>query len=415
MVPAGLIGGEGTADADGGGGVDNTPTDSDEEAYEIQQKKDEALLRWTTLCLLKASDPKTDLAASQERLTEKVDDWMLKMVMKIHLEDDKCQHSSESQESASATGTSANIVPTDDMKELTKNEESKELKELKQRMKAREKAEWERERQLILDGKMKLKKAHLLNQDSALKLHHEKIQIKRKHSKRSRLSRTPVHIKSTITSCGVSAASSGTASGSTTSSCMSSPKSVIKLSGPSGMNKVKANAFLDRKQTVAGADRLILENEELEEDERDKETIPCLKDQREGGISGGPPNPVCHHLRGFNWLSRYHNACDEVGAFLDNQNHHQTMNDVETSTETVVAQLFHNEGNDKLKNDLDKVTVEDSADEGQNINEMNGDDGHKEGLKANDPVFAALDDAKDLDDMFRIAEILVNPNSYGIK
>ena len=37
----------------------------------------------------------------------------------------------------------------------------------------------------------------------------------------------------------------------------------------------------------------------------------------------------------------------------------------------------------------------------------------KEAQRIN-PIYAALDDAEDVEDMFRIAEIWVNPKSYGL-
>ena len=91
--------------------------------------------------------------------------------------------------------------------------------------------------------------------------------------------------------------------------------------------------------------------------------------------------------------------------YLDNSDKIQTMNDVEDATETVVAQLVYDEGKDELKSDLDELDDD----------EINDNfDGKKNKLKRINPVFAALDDAKDVDDMFRIAEIWVNPISYGI-
>ena len=268
MVAAGLLGGQGTSHSGGGGGVKNKSTDIGQE--DNQQKKEKARQRWKLLCLVKTSDPKSDVAARQERITEKVDDWMRKMVMKMHLGDDERQRSGEGQCFTAAmhrhTFSSAarfliknkisaptSISPKDEMEKLMKNEESRQLNEQKQRMEAREQAEWERERQLILEGKIKLKKEHLLKQDPLIKLHYQKIQMKRKASKGSRSPKPSVHRKSTISSGGTHTTSSGTGPGSTTSS--SGPKSAIKLRWSSAMSRVKANAILQRKKAAEEAER----------------------------------------------------------------------------------------------------------------------------------------------------------------
>ena len=142
--------------------------------------------------------------------------------------------------------------------------------------------------------------------------------------------------------------------------------------------------------------------------------------RRKGGISGGPPHPLYHHLKA-NRLSTYYNAYDEVGTFLDTQNEDETpletMNDVENATETVVAQLLYDEGKDELKSNFDELDEEgcksDNEKDNNSGDNINGKGSKKESQRIN-PVYAALDDAKDVDDMFRIAEIWVNPLSYGI-
>ena len=70
------------------------------------------------------------------------------------------------------------------------------VQKTEERMAAREKAEWERERKLILDGKVKLRKEHLKKEDPLLKLHHEKLQMKRKASKGSRSPKPSLNRKS---------------------------------------------------------------------------------------------------------------------------------------------------------------------------------------------------------------------------
>ena len=433
MVAAGLVGGEGTAHivGGGGGGVAKEPFGNNED-YEVERKKEKARQRWKILCLVKTSDPKTDVAARQERITEKVDDWMRKMVMKMHItadnddEDGSNKTSSregtkdeisdlknrtnnilnQSIQTSIQRKTPNHVVPKDEMQRLQKKEETKQLKEQRDRMKARENAEWERERQLILDGKMKLKKEHLQKLDPVLKLHHEKIRMKKKASKGSRSPKPSMTRK-----IGHTTSSGTTGPGSTTSS-MSGSKSAIKLRWSSAMNRVSANALLEKKKKAAELEKLRQQQEELEE-EKEKEKLLRVN-RRKGGISGGPPHPLYHNLKA-NRLSTYYNAYDEVGTYLDAQNNeaHETMIDVEDATETVVAQLLYDEGKDELKSDFDELN-EDSFYQKENEDKNDPDDSvnnKKESARMN-PVYAALDDAKDVDDMFRIAEIWVNPSSY---
>ena len=178
------------------------------------------------------------------------------------------------------------------------------------------------------------------------------------------------------------------------------------------MNRVSANALLEKKKKAAELEKLRQEQEELEE-EKEKEKLLRVN-RRKGGISGGPPHPLYHNLKA-NRLSTYYNAYDEVGTYLDAQNNeaHETMIDVEDATETVVAQLLYDEGKDELKSDFDELN-EDSFYQKENEDKNDPDDSvknKKESARMN-PVYAALDDAKDVDDMFRIAEIWVNPSSY---
>ena len=139
--------------------------------------------------------------------------------------------------------------------------------------------------------------------------------------------------------------------------------------------------------------------------------------RRKGGISGGCPHPLYQNLKA-NRLSTYYNAYDEVGTFLDNEighpQEHTSVNDVEDATETVVAQLVYDEAKDELKSDLDESPNGVGYDHDKTEHVDNIRNNGKKSLKRINPVFVALDDAKDVDDMFRIAEIWVNPVSYGI-
>ena len=446
MVAAGIIGGEGSTrqGGGGGGGVYNLGTNHEEENH---KKKEKARQRWKILCLVKTSDPKTDVAARQERITEKVDDWMRKMVMQMHLTDDssdvredKSGDAGESNEEYPGHNKTAfnrfknlannvltndykdktifssntnQVVPKDEIQRLQNHENSNQLKKQRDRMAAREKAEWERERQLILDGKLKLKKEHLQMQDPVLKLHYDKMQMKRKASKGPRSPKPSINRKYTASS-----SSGNLQSGSNTSSLISGPKSAIKLRWSSAMSRVKANAILEKKTTAAKMEKLREEQEEFEE-EKEKEKMMRINHRRKGGISIGPPHPLYQHLKA-NRLSTYYNAYDEVETYLDDTKEaHETMKDVEDATETVVAQLLYDEVKDELKSNMmdDEFNEEELEDNTNKVVEDCGDGNQRKQRESKgrmNPVYAALDDAKDVDDMFRIAEIWVNPLSYGI-
>ena len=71
-------------------------------------------------------------------------------------------------------------------------------------------------------------------------------------------------------------------------------------------------------------------------------------------------------------------------------------------TETVVAKLVYDESNDSLKEASNSLL---DGDEDQ-------DDKTKDKTSHPNPVFQAFDDAKNVDDLYRIAEIYVSPTTY---
>ena len=75
----------------------------------------------------------------------------------------------------------------------------------------------------------------------------------------------------------------------------------------------------------------------------------------------------------------------------------------EPETETVVANLVYDESQDQLTSSLlDSETTEQPTD----VNFT------RKKIKHPNPVFQAFDDAKNVDDLYRIAEIWVNPTVY---
>ena len=173
------------------------------------------------------------------------------------------------------------------------------------------------------------------------------------------------------------------------------------------MSRVKANALLEKKRKAAEEE--LLRQEQEEQEEAKERNLLFKSNRRKGGISG-QPHRIYHHLHSSR-LSGYYNAYDEVDTYLENS--HETANDIENSTETVIAQLVYDESKDELKSELDAIDNM-AGDDTAETNKTDGPNGEKKKVERLNPVFAALDDAKNVDDMFRIAEIWVNPMVYGI-
>ena len=177
--------------------------------------------------------------------------------------------------------------------------------------------EWEKERLLMLEGKIQITKEHL--KDPILKFHHDfkKVEVKAKKSQERKLSQ--IKAKRKI-----------------------SQNSRIKVKWSNAMDKLKVKNFMD------------------------------LNNVNKIGSSSDNPDD---------------DRPDQNCKFPD---------DVE---ETIVANLVYDESQDQLTL---PTSLLDSAEEETDVKK----------IEHPNPVFQAFDDAKNVDDLYRIAEIWVNPTVY---
>jgi len=315
------------------------------EPQEKLSNKDRARQRWKILCLVKTSDFQADETARKEKLKERVDEWMSSMVGRMKIPDDTNNIDSRLNEdtdttSKGSTKTAAaasldNLIPNgsdyptsgrsspnvpkykEELEELRKKSEQEQMK----RIKKRQQLEWEKERLLMLEGKIQITKEHL--NDPILKFHHDfkKVEVKAKKSQERKLSQIKAKRK------------------------ISQNSSRIKVKWSNAMDKLKVKNFMDLNNV----------------------------NKIDGSTSGSVnPNP-------------------------------DSDPNSEPETETVVANLVYDESQDQLTSSLlDSETTEQPTD----VNFT------RKKIKHPNPVFQAFDDAKNVDDLYRIAEIWVNPTVY---
>ena len=335
MVAAGLIRSESIVTTFKGGngtdieaGEDDNNIDQKSDEHLTKRTKDTAIKKWKFFCFLRTLDPKVELAARQERIAEKVDDWMRHMVMRMQIVE---EHKDLGDNPPESLGYSVAEIFTDNIWNNNKNlnpatlvpnvnvemeeetEQSKHLKQQEERIAAREQAAWENERQLIIDGKIKIGREHLRRQDPILILHQEKTEMKRKAVKELRLSKS-----------------------------FNPSRNYYKLSDEFSADVGKNN------------------------------------------VSSSFPPHIC-------------------------------SNEIDDGLETMVAHFDYGEVKDELKlgaNNFHEEYAQHSRTEENGNDLFNAENICYKELKRRNPVFSVLDDAKDVDDMFRIGELCVNPIPY---
>jgi len=152
-----------------------------------QAEKERVKQRWKILCLVKTSDRAGDKHLKQEKLKERVDEWMSSMVNQMRLVEETHEQQQngnipddkgELDLSSNNSGDRATspLVPNykDELVRLRKVSEAEQQK----RIQAREELELERERLLVLEGKMKVKEEHL--KDPILKLHFDCLKMEKR-------------------------------------------------------------------------------------------------------------------------------------------------------------------------------------------------------------------------------------------
>lgn len=222
--------------------------EAEEEAAELT-RRDKARQRWKILCLVKTSDTVADEAARQDRLKEKVDEWMSSMAAKMKISDEPDLPPVNGECGGSlSSGRSSPLVHSykEHLEEIRKKTELEQMK----RIRERELREKERERLLVLEGKVEMTSEHL--KDPVLKRHRDFMRVGTKAKKQterkiSRLRKT------------------------------SKPVSAIQVRWKSAMDRLKL--LEDESNTVVA--NLVYD------EEKDRLSSPLL--------DGGEPLPQGHH------------------------------------------------------------------------------------------------------------------------
>ncbi len=341
--------------------------DEDTLEQERLSRKDKARQRWKILCLVKTSDTVADETARQEKLQERVDEWMSSMVTQMrtvqisppsttvpeskddnNVADSAAVHLKVNGSSGSQRGSDSGRNSPAVVGDREDEERKKAAFELTQRIREREKIEIEKERLLVLEGKLEMTKEHL--KDPVIRMHHNLRKLERKAKKQTERKVSSGKAKRKISS---------------------KASSAIKMRWSDAMDKMKVKSLLRGAGGAGG----------------DKKSVSFNK-----GTSNGSGN-------------------------------HSNVNNDEppAEAETVMASLIYDETKDRLS----------SAPLDSEIGNGNEDNDNDEGVISDseettktktksaaavpehaNPVFHAFDGAKGVDDLYRIAEIWVNPSTY---
>ena len=307
-------------------------------------KQDLARQRWKILCLVRTADAETDEITRQERLKERVDDWLAGFVSRLRLEEErkrKAAAAAAEQRRQQRKASSANNSNRDsgldlssgldfdeasevqrvlsDAKSEIRRSRTKERRRLEQeqrkRIRQRERDERDRERNLVLEGKIAASKVHL--KDPMIRVQRDLLSVDRRIYKARSVSPSP-RAKSKSPRPKRKTSSSST----TRKATSTKTKNAVKVKWKSSDEKK-----VSRTATETSLDLLDL-----------------------------------HTL-------------------------------VEDCTETVIANLVYDERKDEL-------TAQQRGGESDKASEATS--------HAN-PVFSAFEKAKGVDDLYRIAEIYVDP------
>ena len=264
----------------------------------------------------------------------------------------------------------------DEIERLKRSEDLKKREKEKGRIEARQRAEFERERQLVLEGKMKLRKEHL--KDPVLKLHHDMLKMKKKARQAQPGPRSPRPSTAKTTKKKSSSLSSN--SDKKTSIRAGAYKAGVKLKWSVAMSKVSATALLERHRTANGNMSDDVDSDLSDDGKRPKKPLVRRKKAKKSEPE------------------------------LEN------VNDVENATETVVAKLIYDEKKDEIRSAVSTAkppnSLEESSQESSSASVLNGDQEEKVKIKRLNPIFEAFDDAEGVDDLYRIAEVCVQPSYF---
>ena len=379
----------------GGGFAITTPSSA-----KSRRSQELARQRWKILCLVKTADSATDEMTRQERLKERVDDWLTGFIANLRLEEEKKRKAAvaaaeekrrlrkgsdgidsgladlssglDVDATTATTSVTSEVqrVLTDAKSEIrrSRTKERRRLEsEQKKRIRRREREERERERSLVLEGKLEVTRDHL--RDPVIRVHHNLLSVDQRvlfggHYAGSASSKSVSPVRP-------AAAAAARDYGRTQQKPLigklqplNSPRSPLPPPSPRAKSKSPRP-----KRKVSSRSRKA----------RSTKTKDVMK---------------------VKWKNGQQRLTPQVGkeGSLDLLDLH-TM--VEDCTETVIANLVYDEQMDELQNSSPRLAAADSA--------YHSSAGGAEPASDANPVFHAFEQAKGVDDLYRIAEIWVNP------
>ena len=358
--------------------------------------------RWKVLCLVREADYEADETVRKERIKDRVDEWMSSFVNKLKTtkEDvstagrnfpesaaDLSDRSSFRDSGLASSNDLDHLEPKkpvsalaktlEDAKSEIKRSRARERRlherEQRQRIAERAKSEFEVEKRLILDGKMRARKEHLA--DPRLKLHHDLLKVERKVSRSISPQRPQQETNGVLNPLpkisGARSPRSGRKNGTVLKPIIKSPKT-----SRTGDMVVK----MTRLAPPGGA----------ENGGTSPKRSPGSKRKRKSSKNSKKRKRDSNHNE-----TKTVSSTSSLDATTASDFHSR----LEDATETVVASLVYDEVNDQLMDGLDE----------------NGEVKKPEVKEENaTSVFKSFEKAKDSDDLFRIAEVWVNPELYGV-
>ena len=223
--------------------------------------------------------------------------------------------------------------------------------EQKKRIRARAKEEKERERRLVLEGKVKLTKKHL--KDPILKIHRDLLAVEKKAS----TSVSPNRKR------------------------MKSPKPIRRKA-----SKTRSSAAVRFKWS-----EVIKKSRRVDAAACASSDINGAKEDQGSSVIGKVEGEIMEDLSDLN----------------------KTLDDYE---ETVIANLIYDEANDNIRTvtKVNEAAAAAEEEEEEEEEEETDEEKQRKLLALANPVKSAFEGARGVDDLFRIAEIWVNPTDYEI-
>lgn len=152
--------------------------EEEEQEQQLVTPQDIARQRWKILCLVKTSDTVADETIRKEKIRERVDEWMSKMVSKMKMVEEASSDKKDpdfNQDQGSSSGRSSPM--SSDYKASLEEIKRQTQREQLRRIRQREQVEREKERLMVLEGKIAFRPEHM--QDPLLKIHSQFLQMEK--------------------------------------------------------------------------------------------------------------------------------------------------------------------------------------------------------------------------------------------